>query len=242
MTVPRDQALNAPGTSVTSSVARRAARSPRRRPASARTRCRCAPSSRSGRPRPRRRARSPRRADPRARSASKIGIAMRDVVRRAAAHQAVAVRPCPRPRRRPRSRRSRCRARRGARRCGLSSVHLELPPSMTRSPAASSPPSASTVSRVGSPAGTMTHTTRGAASFATRSASDDGVADLRVAVEADDRVPGGAQPLAHVAAHAPEPDQSHLHGVAPSEGERVWRRVPTRSGAGQPESRTGMSR
>ena len=45
-----------------------------------------------------------------------------------------------------------------------SSVKCELPPSMTRSPSCSSPASWATVSRVGVPAGTITHTTRGGAS------------------------------------------------------------------------------
>src|SRR6478672_13754230 len=49
-----------------------------------------------------------------------------------------------------------------------SSVKRELPPSMTRSPGSSRSASLATVSRVGSPAGTMTHTTRGAARALTR--------------------------------------------------------------------------
>src|SRR3954454_1347854 len=54
----------------------------------------------------------------------------------------------------------------------MSSVHLELPPSTIVSPFSSSLASLSTVLCVGSPAGTMIHTVRGASSFFTRSASD----------------------------------------------------------------------
>src|SRR3954471_21994114 len=54
----------------------------------------------------------------------------------------------------------------------LSSVHLELPPSTMVSSRSSSLASLSTVCWVGSPAGTMIHTTRGGSSFLTRSASD----------------------------------------------------------------------
>jgi hypothetical protein len=52
------------------------------------------------------------------------------------------------------------------------SSQLELPPSMTTSPAASRSVSSATVVSVGSPDGTITHTTRGVSSAATRSASD----------------------------------------------------------------------
>ena len=54
----------------------------------------------------------------------------------------------------------------------MSSVHLELPPSTIVSPLSSSLASLSTVCWVGSPAGTMIQTVRGASSFLTRSASD----------------------------------------------------------------------
>src|SRR4051794_1070322 len=54
----------------------------------------------------------------------------------------------------------------------MSSVHFELPPSTIVSPFSSSLASLSTVPCVGSPAGTMIHTVRGASSFFTRSASD----------------------------------------------------------------------
>ena len=46
-----------------------------------------------------------------------------------------------------------------------SSVHFELPPSMIMSPRCSSDASSSTVPCVGSPAGTMIHTMRGASSL-----------------------------------------------------------------------------
>src|SRR5215210_1975323 len=48
-----------------------------------------------------------------------------------------------------------------------SSVYFELPPSTITSPGSSSPASSLTVSRVGSPAGTITQTTRGACSVCT---------------------------------------------------------------------------
>jgi hypothetical protein len=51
--------------------------------------------------------------------------------------------------------------------CRRSSVHRELPPSMTMSPSLSSPLSSSTVARVGSPAGTITQTTFGEGSAST---------------------------------------------------------------------------
>src|SRR3954453_9682673 len=56
--------------------------------------------------------------------------------------------------------------------CTLSSVNLELPPSTTTSPGLSSSPSSLTVARVGSPAGTMTQTTRGAVSASTSAGSE----------------------------------------------------------------------
>src|SRR3954470_3360661 len=52
--------------------------------------------------------------------------------------------------------------------CTWSSVNFELPPSTTTSPSLSSSPSSSTAARVGSPAGTITQTTRGASSAPTR--------------------------------------------------------------------------
>lgn len=54
----------------------------------------------------------------------------------------------------------------------LSSLKREFPPSMSRSPGSSSSRSSSTVSRVASPAGTITHTMRGASSADTSSASE----------------------------------------------------------------------
>ncbi len=54
----------------------------------------------------------------------------------------------------------------------VSSVNRLLPPSMTRSPLSSRSASFTTVSRVGAPCGTMIHTTRGASSFLTMSASE----------------------------------------------------------------------
>src|SRR5215208_42699 len=54
-----------------------------------------------------------------------------------------------------------------------SSVHLELPPSTIRSPSSMSWARLSTVCCVGSPAGTMIHTARGAWRLDTRSSSDD---------------------------------------------------------------------
>ena len=65
------------------------------------------------------------------------------------------------------------------------------------------------------PAGTIIQTTRGAASFSTSSARLATSEIVRVAVVADDLVPGGAQPLAHVAAHPAEADKAELHGVPP---------------------------
>ena len=55
----------------------------------------------------------------------------------------------------------------------LSSDQRELPPSITMSPCSSSSPSFITVCSVGSPAGTITHTARGASSFPTTSSSED---------------------------------------------------------------------
>src|SRR3954453_13956033 len=52
--------------------------------------------------------------------------------------------------------------------CTLSSVYRELPPSTTTSPGSRTSASSRTVSRVGSPEGTMTHTARGASSAWTR--------------------------------------------------------------------------
>ena len=54
----------------------------------------------------------------------------------------------------------------------LSSVNRELPPSTTMSPSSSRSASSWTVSLVGSPAGTMIHTARGASSLLTMSLSD----------------------------------------------------------------------
>src|SRR4051795_3931854 len=54
-----------------------------------------------------------------------------------------------------------------------SSVHFELPPSTIASPASSSSASWSIVDCVGSPAGTMSQTVRGASSLETRSSSEE---------------------------------------------------------------------
>jgi hypothetical protein len=54
--------------------------------------------------------------------------------------------------------------------CTLSSVYLELPPSITRSPGDRMSPSEATVPAVIFPAGTITHVTRGGLSAATRAA------------------------------------------------------------------------
>ena len=54
--------------------------------------------------------------------------------------------------------------------CAKSSVNLELPPSMTRSPFSSSGSSSRMTESVIWPAGTITQTVRGAGSAATRSA------------------------------------------------------------------------
>ncbi len=63
--------------------------------------------------------------------------------------------------------------------CFASSVHRELPPSTTTSPSASSPDSSSITDWVAAPAGTISHTARGAASASTISrrlwTSADGV-------------------------------------------------------------------
>ncbi len=70
------------------------------------------------------------------------------------------------------------------------------------------------VSRVMSPAGTITQTTRGAGSCWTMSSRVGDVADVLVGVVADDGVPGPAQPLAHVATHPTQADESDLHAGA----------------------------
>src|SRR6476620_1465685 len=54
--------------------------------------------------------------------------------------------------------------------CSMSSVKRELPPSMTRSPLSSRSPSLEMVSWVAGPAGTITHTVRGASSALTMAA------------------------------------------------------------------------
>ena len=89
--MPRVQALKRAVDVGDDVLRRRAARSPRRRPASGRTRCRCAPSSRSGRRRPRPACTKPSSRGPSGRSASKTGIARSTSVLVAADHQAVAV-------------------------------------------------------------------------------------------------------------------------------------------------------
>ena len=84
---------------------------------------------------------------------------------------------------------------------------------MTTSPSPSSSPSALTVSRVGSPAGTITQTTWATGSCSTSASRLSTSLSVRVAVVADDGVPGAADPLAHVAAHLAEADQTELHAA-----------------------------
>ena len=154
-----------------------------------------------------------------------------DVARRSRRTSARSRSPGPRRRRRRRSRRSRCPSRRAASACSWSSVQRELPPSTTRSPSPSSSPSSSIVSRVGSPAGTITQTTFGARAAASTSVGEAAdVGDVGVAVVADDRVPGVAQPVAHVAAHLAETDETDVHAQSLLEC-RVSSRDPTCSTA-----------
>ncbi|NWJ69594.1 decarboxylating 6-phosphogluconate dehydrogenase [Pseudonocardia sp. ICBG1122] len=86
------------------------------------------------------------------------------------------------------------------------------------------------------------------------------VTDLRAGVVADHLVPGGPQPLPHVAAHAAESDHADLHGSGPlrvrAAGMPAGHRWPSsitprtslpsrrdaRPAGGQPGSRTGISR
>ena len=96
--------------------------------------------------------------------------------------------------------------------CAMSSVKRELPPSMTRSPLSSRSPSLVMVSWVGGAGGHHHPHVRGASSALTIAAMVAHVGDLGVAVEADDLVTGAAQPLAHVAAHLAETDETELHG------------------------------
>ena len=144
---------------------RAGSRSPRRRPASGRTRCRCGPSSRSGRHPARRRGGSRPRAPATGRSAR-------------------AARPS-RPRRRP-SGSSRLEAPDAAGDAGVdeadarsgrasawrrtSSWKLVLPPSTIVSPGSRCSSSSAICASVASPAGTMIQTARGLSSLATSSA------------------------------------------------------------------------
>ena len=57
----------------------------------------------------------------------------------------------------------------------------------------------------------MTHTTRGAVELLHHVGERAGVRDGLVAVVAHDLVPGAADPLAHVAAHLAQTDQTQLH-------------------------------
>ena len=68
------------------------------------------------------------------------------------------------------------------------------------------------------------------AAGATISSSDATSDDVGVAVVADDRVPGVAEPGAHVAAHLPESDESDLHAR------------PSGVGGSQDSRRRGISR
>ena len=92
-----------------------------------------------------------------------------------------------------------------------SSVNLLLPPSMTRSPLSSRSASLATVSRVGAPV--RHHDPHDARRLELLDHVGQGarVGDRLVAVVADDLVAGAAEPLAHVAAHLAQTDQTQLH-------------------------------
>ena len=87
------------------------------------------------------------------------------------------------------------------------------------------------VSSVIGPDGTMTHTTRGAASASAKRRQSRDVGDLRTRVVPDDLMSAFAQALPHVEAHLAETDQTQLHVVPLSS------RWPV-----SPGSRTGISR
>ena len=183
-------------------------RSPRRRPASGRTRSRCGPSSRSARRRTGRRARSrPRgeRVGRRARAAcTGVGVA--------AHHQAVALLAGPRCRRRRRRRRSGCPAPRlGVRDAasrGSSSCRRRR--SCRRARAGRERPGRRARC---SPAGIISQTPRrvelDASSSSGRCATAPRVVRLHV-------VPVPLEPLRHAAAHAAEPDHCELHQRSPA--------------------------
>ncbi len=64
------------------------------------------------------------------------------------------------------------------------------------------------------PAGTITQTARGAVQLLGQLGHARDVAPLQVVVQTDHLVTGGAQSLAHVAAHPAEAYQAELHLVA----------------------------
>src|SRR5215217_1396158 len=101
----------------------------------------------------------------------------------------------------------------------LSSVQRELPPSTIVSPSSSSWPSFSTVLSVGSPAGTMIHTVRGASSRPPRPSSDVALClsdRILVEVEHDALVLRVAlEAVHHVPAHLSEADEAQLHQTNP---------------------------
>ena len=165
---------------------------------------------------------------------------LRDVARRRRRPSARSRSPGPRRRRRRRSRRSRCP-------CSPSSSALRLVVGPAGVAAVDDDVALAEQlaerrrrsARVGSPAGTITQTTLGAGSCSTMLLEAVDVADVRVAVVADDGVPGAAQPLAHVAAHLAEPDESELHAVA-SRSDDAWsRRAPATRDAALAQPRAG---
>ena len=151
---------------------------------------------------------------------SKTGCTLATCPRVAAAHQGVAVRRVPRRRRRRRSRRTRCPSRRASSACslvvgpaGVSAVDDEVAVAEQRLELGDGLP--------GRVAGRNHHPD----DLGRRERGDQvlqavDVAHVGVAVEADDRVTAAAQPLAHVAAHLAQADESDVHG-APSGGGRV---------------------
>ena len=83
---------------------------------------------------------------------------------------------------------------------------------MMTSPALSASPSEATVARVGSPDGTITQTTRGADEGGRQRLQRVDVAlAVRITVVTDHLMTVTAEPLGHVAAHFPQPDETDLH-------------------------------
>ena len=80
--------------------------------------------------------------------------------------------------------------------------------------ARAAPPRLFTVSSVGSPAGTITHTRRGGGQRGDQLLEGGDVGGVAEHVVADDLVAVGAEPLGHVPAHAPEPHHAELHDAA----------------------------